>query len=268
MSTIAPTAVVDPTAQVGQDVTIGPGCVVAAGVIIGDGCELRANVYLAAGVELGRHNRCFANCVLGEEPQILGGSVGDTRLVIGDHNTFRENVTISPGSARGNGRTVIGHHNYFMIGSHIGHDCDVGDHAMIGNYAQVAGHCKLENHVWLSPWTGLQQFVTMGRFAYTGGFSAVFHDLPPFVRAAGAYPCTVRGLNVVGLRRAGFTPEAIAKLMEAYRRLFRRPTGEPFSRAVEELAGQDELDENVRHLVNFLRRSHQHRMGRYLELFR
>jgi UDP-N-acetylglucosamine acyltransferase len=265
---IAPTAVVDKTAQLGEDVSIGPGCVIGSNVVLSDGCELRANAYVAPDTILGRDNLVYANCVLGEEPQIVGAPETNAKLIIGDNNTFRENVTINGGSSRGQGQTVVGDNNYFMIGSHLGHDCEVEENCMIGNYVQMAGHIKLERNVWLNGFTAAQPFVTIGRFTYTAGMSTVHHDLPPFVRAGGAYPCEVRGLNVIGLQRAGFSEESIENLKQAYRRLYRRRDGKSIAHAVEELASEDGLDEHVRYLLAFLQRSHQHRSGRYRELSR
>lgn len=268
MAKIAPTAVIDTTAQLGEDVSIGPGCVIDPNVVLGDGCELRANVYIAHDTILGNHNLLYANCVLGEEPQIAGSLETDTKLIIGDNNTFRENVTVNGGSSRGEGQTVIGNNNYFMIGSHLGHDCYVEDHCMIGNYVQIAGHCKLERNVWLNGLTAAQPFVTIGRFTYTAGMSTIHHDLPPFVRAGGVYPCQVRGLNVIGLQRAEFPERSIQELMKAYRHIFRRRDKKSIVQIVAEFANENGLDENVRYLLDSLQRSHQHRSGRYLESLR
>lgn len=268
MAKIAPTAVVDKTAQLGQDVSIGPGCVIGPRVILGDGCELRANVYIAHDTILGNNNLFYANCVLGEEPQIVGELETDTKLILGNCNTLRENVTINGGSSRGQGQTVIGNNNYFMIGSHVGHDCEIENHTIIGNYVQIGGHCKLEDRIFLNAFTALQPFVTIGRFAFTAGMSAVYSDLPPFVRAAGRYPCTIRGLNIIGLQRAGFSQDSIENLRQAYRRLYQQSDGKAISQAVADLASENSLDENVHYLLDSLQRSHQHRMGRYRELAR
>ncbi len=268
MTQIASTAVVDKTAQLGTDVSIGPGCVIGPHVILGDGCELRAHVYISPDTIVGTNNLIYANCVLGEEPQIVGVPETDTKLIIGDNNTFRENVTINGGSSRGEGQTVIGNNTFFMTGSHIGHDCEIEDNGILGNYVQVGGHCKLEHNVFLNAITSLQPFVTIGRFTYTAGMSTVHHDLPPFVRAGGLYPCKVRGLNVIGLQRAGFLQDHIEHLMQAYRRLYRRRDGKSIAQAVEELASENGLDEHVRYLLEFLQHSHQHRSGRYRELSR
>ncbi len=267
MSNISPTAVVDKTAQLGEGVNIGPGCVIGAGAIIGDNCELKANVIVAAGVKIGSNNRIFANCVLGEEPQITGVKEPETELVIGSDNTLRENVTINRGSPVGSGKTVVGDRNYLMTGVHLGHDCCVENDVLIGNYSQIGGHCYIESNAVLSALCTMHQFVTFGRFAYAGGVSGMTHDIPPFMRVADAYPCSVRGINVIGLQRAGFTANQIKLLKNAYRVLFMRHDQDTLAQMVEQL-DQSNIDENVKYLIDFLRRKNQHPMGRYRELSR
>ena len=267
MTQIAPTAVVDKTARLGDDVSIGPGCVISPNVIIGDGCELKMNVYVAPGTTLGRNNRFFAHCVLGEEPQIIGKREPQTQLVVGDNNVFRENANVSRGSPKGSGKTVIGNDNYFMIGSHLGHDVEVEDHVVLTNYCQIAGHVKIERNVWLSAFASVHQFCTIGRYTYAAACSGICHDQPPFVRVSGIYPCELRSLNTIGLQRAGVPEAGIKALDRAFRRLFRR-RGVPLAAAVAELAAENSPDENVRYLLEFLQRTAQHRMGRYLELAR
>ena len=270
MAEVAPTAVVDATAQLGSDVRIGPGCVVGPAVVIGDRCELKANVVVCGGVRIGADNRIFANCVLGEEPQIVDEVAPQTELVIGDGNVFRENVTINRGSLRDAGKTIIGNNNYFMIGAHLGHDCHVEDGVLIGNYAMIGGHNKIERCAVVSALSGTHQFVTVGRFTYVAGSSGMSHDVPPFMRVSGIYPCQVRGLNVIGLRRGGVSEASIKLLNDCYRRLYRRRGGEALAQVVEKMlaAGAETLDDNVRYLLEFLQRSSQHRMNRYRELAR
>lgn len=268
MTQIASTATVDKAAQLGADVCIGPGCVIGPHAVIGEGSELKANVVITGRVTLGRQNRLFANCVLGEEPQRLGSHDTDGELVIGHHNTFREGVTIHPGSPVGDGKSIIGSHNYLMIGAHLGHDCHLEDNIVISNYTQISGHNKIEKNAWLSALCGTHQFVTIGRFAYVAGMSAIAHDVPPFLKVAGSYPCKIRGLNAIGLQRAGFSTDSIAALEKAYRRLYRRRGAATLAQAIDELANQEPLDKNVRYLLDALRRSSAHKLGRYRELAR
>jgi len=268
MTTTASTAVIDKTAQLGEDVVVGPGCVIGAGVEIGDGCELKANVIVAEGTRIGKNNRIFAGCVLGEEPQSLGLVEPETELIIGDNNTLREYVTIHRGSPDGGGKTIVGNNNFMMVGSHLGHDCLVEDNVVMTNYCQVSGHCKIETKAWISGHSALHQFVTIGRLAYVAGLSGVTHDIPPFMRAAGSYPCEVRGLNAVGLRRAGGSEESIEALSKVYRRLYGKRRDKNIVTTVEEMLANDGLDENVKYLLESLQRSFQHRMRRYLETLR
>jgi len=266
---IAATAVVDKTVELGAGALVGPGCVVEAGVVIGDDCELVANVMVCRGTRLGRGNRLFAGCVLGEAPQILGtdrAAAGE--LIIGEGNTFRECVTISRGSLLASGRTTVGNNNYLMAYSHLGHDVVLEDQTTLANCCQVSGHCRVERNVWLSGYAGTHQFVTIGRFAYAAGYSAMASDVPPFLKVSGNYPCIVRGLNRTGLLRAGFAAESIQALERAYRLLYRRKDGQTLAAAAAELARQDGLDENVRYLLESVQRSMQQRQGRYQEQFR
>ena len=268
MAKIAATAVVDKTAQLGRGVTIGPGCVIGPSVVIGDECELKANVYLARGTTLGKNNRIFAGVVLGEEPQSLGLHEPATELLIGDNNILREHVTIHRGSPEGGGKTIIGNNNFIMVGSHMGHDCMVEDNVVMVNNCHIGGHNKIERNAWLSGGTSTHQFVTIGQRAFTAGYSGVDHDIPPFVRAAGVRPCQIRGLNVVGLQRAGFSEDSIKALKNAYRCLYQRREGKSIVAVVEKMLCEDGLDENVKYLLESLQRSSQHRMMRYLELSR
>ena len=268
MTQIAETAVVDKTAEIDRDVIVGPGCVIGPDAVVERGCELKANVFLAPGVRLGKANRIFANCVLGEEPQILNQVAAQTNLVIGDNNILRENVTINRGSSHGSGETVVGNGCYFMTGAHVGHDCEIEDEVVLCNDAQIGGHVKLERKVWMGSLCGVHQFCTVGRYAYIAGMSAVGRDIPPFVRAAGSYPCRTRGVNTIGLERAGFSAESIEALKKIYMQLFRRSNDASFAELLEELSARRDHDEHVRCLLDFMSRSSRHPLGRFREQFR
>jgi UDP-N-acetylglucosamine acyltransferase len=268
MSRIASTAVVDSSAQLGEEIIIGPGCIIEGDVVIGDHCELRGNVFIASGSRLGRNNRIFANGVLGEEPQILGLRGPKTELIIGDNNTFRENVIISRGSPRGEGKTWVGNDNFFMIGSHIGHDCQVEDYTVIGNYCQIGGHSKIEHHAWLSANSGTSPFVTIGCYGYMAAYAGTTHDIPPYVRASGLYPCEVRGVNVIGLQRAGMDEQAIQAIERAYRQVYRQDTSRNIAAAVAELLAEENLNPHAKYMLESIQRTLKHRYNRYRETFR
>lgn len=268
MAQIAPTACVDASAELAGDVVVGPGCVIGAGVRIGPGCVLKANVMVCDGVEIGSDNRFFANVVIGEEPQMLRPESRSTELRIGDHNVFRENVTVHRGSSAGTGRTVIGSHCFLMAGSHVAHDCEVADHVILSNGSLLSGHVKIEERAWIGAISGIHQFTTIGRYAYIGGHSGVLRDVPPYVRAVGCYPLEIRGINTVGLQRAGIAASDIAALKRAYLRMYKRREGRSFDVELEAMLSEGSDNEYVSYFLESLRRSSQHRLGRYMELNR
>ena len=267
MTHIHPSADVHSNVRLADDVTIGPNCVIKSGVSIGSGTTLDANVVIGEDVEIGQKNSFFSNCSIGGQPQVLGldadSKIG--RLVIGDNNTFREQVTIHPSIYAGE-FTKIGNQNLLMIGVHIGHDCILEDKIVMSNYVQISGHCKIETGVWLSGMVLLHQFVTVGRWCYASGLAGVNHDVPPFLIISGHYPSKVRGINKRGVKRAGLTENQQKKIFDAYKRLYRQP-GALLENA-KALAAEDGLDENVRAMVDTIIKSSKQRFGRYLEIFR
>ncbi|MHC4618440.1 MAG: acyl-ACP--UDP-N-acetylglucosamine O-acyltransferase [Planctomycetota bacterium] len=267
MIQIHSTAVVHEGARLGRDVKIGPYCIIDRGVSIGDASVLEANVVIGKDVAIGRNNHLSANCSIGGTPQVIGMSpdaeIG--RLVIGDRNTIREQVTIHPSIYQGE-CTKIGNDNLLMIGVHIGHDCIIEDKIILSNYAQISGHCKIETGVWLSGMVLLHQFVTIGRWCYAAGLAGINHDIPPFLIVSGHYPPKVRGVNKRGLVRAGFSEQQQQNIFEAYQMLYRR--GGALLENAKALAQKNGLDENVRAMVDMITRSSEQRFGRYLEIFR
>ena len=264
---IHPSAVIEKTARLGQNVIIGPNCVVDEGVVIGDGTVLDANVVIGRNVKIGKNNQFYANCAIGRPPQMLGmGAQTQTgRLEIGDNNTIREQVTIHP-SIYPDKVTSVGSGNLLMVGVHLGHDCLVEDQIVMSNYCQLSGHCRIETGVWLSGMVGAHQFVTFGRWCYAAGLSGINHDVPPFVIVSGHYPPEVRSVNKKGLVRAGFTEQQQDLIMEAFKKIYKGDG--VFLDRVKALATEDGLDENVRYMVESIMRSSEHRFGRHLEQFR
>jgi len=267
MIEIHPQAVVHKSAELEDGVRIGPNCVVGENVTIGAGTVLEANVVVYNNVGLGRDNHLYPSCVIGAPPQIL--DLNDRtelgRVVIGDRNTFREQVTIHP-SIHKDRCTKIGSENLLMVGVHIGHDCTLEDKIVMSNYVQVAGHCKIETGVWLSGVVCVHQFCTLGKWSYAAGMSGINRDIPPFLMISGHYPLKVRGVNKRGLVRAGLTEEQQRQIYEAFERLYRR--GGTLLENAKNLAKEDGLDENVRSMIDAIINSSKHRFGRYLELFR
>jgi UDP-N-acetylglucosamine acyltransferase len=216
---IHPSAVIDPDAEIGPDVRIGPYSIIEGPVHLGEGTVIESHACLCGPLTLGRDNFVGHGAVLGKSPQHKGYRGEATFLRVGDGNVIREHVTIHRGTLQGGGETRIGDRNLFMIGSHVGHDCQVGDGCTLVNGALVAGHVTLSDGCILSGHSAVQQRVRVGRLAMLSGLGSSSKDIPPFVLQQG-YNC-VTGLNVIGLRRAGVTNEAIAALREAFRILYK-----------------------------------------------
>ena len=219
MTTIHPTALVSPDAQVGVQVSIGPFAIVEAGARVGDRCQIGARVSIKSGTTRGEENQMFESAVIGGLPQHLraGQQVGSLR--IGRANLIRENVTIHR-AFRPEGTTVLGDENMVMINTHIAHDCVIGSHTILANNVMLAGHVEVDDRAYLSGAVGIHQFCRVGRLAMVGGQSRITRDVPPFVTVDGESSCVV-GLNVIGLRRAGMTSQELSEIKAAYRVLYR-----------------------------------------------
>lgn len=268
MAQVHPSAVIAERVELGEGVIIGPNCVIESDVKIGAGTRLSSNVVIGRDVQIGRNNQFFPNCVIGGTPQVLGVGSDTERgkLLLGNGNTIRENITIHPSIYPGQ-FTRIGNNNLLMIGAHIGHNCLLEDNTIISNCVQISGHCRIERGVWLSGMVALHQFVTIGKWCYAAGLAGINRDIPPFLIVSGHYPPKVRGVNKRGLVRAGLDEEQQKKIFEAYRRLY-RSTSTPLLESAKALAQEDSLDENVKAMVDAIMRSSEHRFGRYLEKFR
>lgn len=216
---IHPSAVIDPGAQLGTDVEIGPYSVVGAGVVIGDGCVLQSHVVIEGEVRLGRANQIGHGTVIGSAPQDLSFKKETrSRVEIGDGNIFREHCTVHRGTAEGSA-TVIGSHNFLMVGAHVGHNCRIGDRAVLANNCLLGGHVHVADRAFLGGGSVYHQFIRVGRLVITQGNSGFGQDIPPFV--IGAQRNEVAGLNVIGLRRAGFSPAERDEIKRAFRLLYR-----------------------------------------------
>ena len=229
--------IVHPTSVIEDDVEIGPDC------------EIGAYVVIKRFTKIGARNRIFEHAVVGGEPQDLKFLGERSYLEIGDDNVIREFCTLH--RANGEGETTrIGSRNFFMVGVHIAHNCVIGDDNILANEVALAGHITLEDHVFISNNVGAHQFVRMGRYAMVGGKSKIVQDVLPFFITDGN-PARLRGVNSVGLRRAGFSEAERRALKDAYRALFR--SAMPIAEALDQLNASD--DENVKHLIAFIRGS-------------
>ena len=228
---------------------IHPTAIIEDNVEIGPDCEIAAYAVIKRYTRLGARNRVFEHAVIGGEPQDVKFRGETSYLEIGDDNIIREYCTFH--RANGEGETTsIGSRNFFMVGVHVAHNCEIGDDNIFANEVALAGHIRVEDHVFLSNNVGAHQFVRMGRYAMIGGKSKIVQDVLPFFITDGN-PSRLRGVNSVGLRRGGFSEEERRALKEAYKLLFRSTM--PIQDALRELEQVD--DENVAHLVKFIRSS-------------
>jgi UDP-N-acetylglucosamine acyltransferase len=220
MARVHATALVDAAAELADDVEVGPYAVVGPQVRIGAGSSIGAHAVLAGRTTIGRDNRIFPHAVIGGAPQDKKYAGEDTELVIGDGNTIREFCTFNIGTGQGGGVTRIGSDNWIMAYAHVAHDCRVGDHCILANAVTLGGHVELGDWVILGGLTAVHQFVRVGSHAMAGGGSILVQDLPPFVICNGN-PAAAHGLNSEGLKRRGFSAEAIATLRRAYKTVYK-----------------------------------------------
>ena len=218
---IADTACVDPRADLADDVEVGPYCVIGPDVTLGRGTRLIAHACIQGWTTLGEGNVVHPFAVIGGEPQDVSFRGSQTRVEIGDHNVIREGVTIHRGSEKEQGVTRIGSNNLLMVNVHVAHDCVIDDRVIIANNTILGGHGHVESFVTISGGVGIHPFVSIGSYGYVGALSRIYHDVPRFMIIDGN-PSKVRCINVVGLRRHGISPEAIAALHEAHRLFIER----------------------------------------------
>jgi UDP-N-acetylglucosamine acyltransferase len=242
---IHPTAIVVPAADLGPGTVVGPYCVIAADVVLGSGCWLQHHVTLSGPMRAGPRNKFYAYCSIGQQTQDLKYAGEPTYLEIGDENTFREFCTVNR-STRGDGATRIGSCGNFLAYSHVGHDCTVGNSVVFSNNGTLAGHVTVGDNAVIGGLTAIHQFCRIGRFAITGGCSKIVQDVPPFMIADGN-PAEVRGINLVGLERAGFAPESVKWIKEAFRLIYRSKynTRQALEAMRQELPASDEINQIV-----------------------
>lgn len=221
MSRIHPTALIDSRAKIADDVSIGPYSIIGPDVEIGAGCEIGPHVVINGPTLLGQRNRIFQFASVGEACQDKKYAGEPTRLVIGDDNVVRESVTLHRGTVQDRGETTIGSRNLFMAYAHVGHDCVIGNDCIFANAATLAGHVKIGNFAILGGLSAIHQFCHMGDHAMAGGGSIITKDIAAYVIVNGN-PAETHGLNLVGLRRRGFSKEAIKALSQAYKLVFRQ----------------------------------------------
>jgi len=249
---IHPTAIIDPGAKIGDNVSIGPYCIIEADTVIGDDCVLKSHVVVASHTEIGQANKIYPFASIGEDPQDKKYADEPTRLVIGDHNTIREYVTINRGTVDDEGITTVGSHNWIMAYVHIAHDCVLGDHTILANCSSLAGHVHVGDHVILGGFTKLHQFCRVGAHAFTAMDSGFQKDVPPFVMAQGN-PAKPRAINFEGLKRRGFDKTRIAAIKQAYRIIYKSDL--KLEQAMVELEALAKESADVQLMVDFIKTS-------------
>jgi UDP-N-acetylglucosamine acyltransferase len=250
---IHPTAIIDPKAEIGEGVEIGPYGVIEKGVSIGEGTRIGSHVVIREGTHIGKRCQILQFASIGEAPQAIFYRGEKTSLFIGDQNIVREFVTLHRGTVKGGGKTVIGNDNFFMAYAHVAHDCQIGNQVVLVNGATLGGHIIIENHAIISGLSAVHHFCRIGTYAFVSGLTGVTLDIPPYTLAAGDR-AKLFGLNTVGLKRADFSEETIKALKKAYRIIFR--SGLTLEKAMKRVK-EDEISKTpeVQHLLQFIQHS-------------
>jgi UDP-N-acetylglucosamine acyltransferase len=246
---IHPTAIISERASLGRLVTVGPYSTIEPDTTIGDRCQILSHVTIRRFSTLGPDNLIHEGAVIGGEPQDLSFAGGESRLTIGARNRIREGASINRAAAPGS-ETAVGSDCFIMAGAHVAHDCKLGDRVIVANNVALAGHVEIQDDAFLSGGVVVHQFCRVGKLAMIGGNSKIVQDCLPFIITDGM-PGRARGLNLVGLRRAGFRSTEIQTLKLAYRILLR--SGLTLERAIDELAALGAP--SVEHLISFVKKS-------------
>jgi len=249
---IHPTAIIDPDAQLAPDVEVGPYTVIGPQVVIGRGTKIGPQVVIERATEIGEECRIMQFAAIGAPPQDLKFRGEETKVIIGNRNTIREFVTIHRSTTADIGVTILGDNNLIMAYCHIAHNCKLGNNIVMANAANLAGHIHVDDYAIIGGLTGVHQFVRIGAHAMIGGCSAVSQDVPPYVLAEGNR-ARLHGLNLTGLKRRNFSPEAIQALRTAYRILFRSPLR--LQEAIAKIRAELPDLAEVRYLLSFLEHS-------------
>lgn len=256
---IAETAIVDPRAELGADVEIGPFCVVDGDVVIGPGTRLVGHITVTGRTTIGAHNVIFPHAVIGTDPQDVSYRGEPTQVFVGDHNIIREGVTINRATLKEEGLTVVGSHCYLMANCHVAHDCRLGDRIIMANGTLLGGHVHIHDDATLSGGAAVHHFTTIGQFSFVSGLSRVLHDVPPYMLVDGM-PARPRCVNVIALKRNQFPAEVIEALAEAHRLFYRARVGLDHAREI--LRTQEQLVPAVNHLLTFIQNQQEGRHGR------
>ncbi|MBM3468290.1 MAG: acyl-ACP--UDP-N-acetylglucosamine O-acyltransferase [Alphaproteobacteria bacterium] len=258
MSQIHPTALIDSKAQLGNDVKIGPFCCVGPDVVLGDNVTLISHVTIAGRTQIGSGTIIYPFASIGHPPQDLKYNGESSQLLIGENNKIREYVTLQPGTEGGGMLTQIGNNNLFMVASHVAHDCKIGNHVIMANGATLGGHVEIDDYAIIGGLSAVHQFVRIGAHAIIGGMSGVENDVIPYGHVKGER-AHLSGLNLVGLKRRGFSTDSIQVLRNAYQELF-EGTAPTLSDRVDVVADKYAESEDVMQIISFIKHDSHRRL--------
>lgn len=251
MENIHPTAIIDPEAELAEDVSVGPFSIIGPNVKINSGTQIGSHVVIDGHTEIGSNCIISPGAIIGTPPQDLSYKGEPTKVIIGNNTQIREYVTINRASGE-DGVTRIGENCLLMINVHVAHNCQLGDNVIIANTTQLAGYVQVDDYAFISGIVVVHQFVHIGKMAIISGFSGTRQDIPPFSITDGR-PAVVRGVNRVGLRRRGFSRDEINNLRKAFRIIWFEKNN--MSQSIEKIKNEVNIDDHVQHLIDFIQNS-------------
>ena len=259
-SNIHPTAIIDPSASIDASVMVGPYCVIGKDVVIGEGTILLNHVTVQCNTTIGSENKIFPYSVIGGDPQDKKYAGEETTLTIGDDNEIREHVTIHRGTGKGGGTTAVGNRNLLMVGTHVAHDCILGNDIVIANQVMLAGHIHVDDCATVGGGAGINQFSRVGRCAYVGGLARITKDVPPYMIVEGT-PAEARAVNVVAMSRRGYSDAEIEAVKDGFKRIFKE-NGSSFDERIQSLSESYPEFECVQCLCDAMKLSASGKHGR------
>jgi len=265
---ISPLALIEPGAQLGDDIEIGPFSLIGSNVSIGDGCVIHNNVTITGHTTIGQRNRIFPGAVIGGEPQDYCYSGGATTVEIGDDNLFREGVTVNRGADKEDGATRIGHRNFLMSNAHVAHNCHVFNNTILTNGVLLAGHVHVHDYAIVSGNSAVSHFCTLGTGSFVGGMCRVVQDVPPYMMSVSADDPTIATVNIVGMKRRGISDSTINLIRKTFKLIYREHKNVTETRAIlmEELDGAFPIE--LMSLLNFIEWTGKGKNGRGREIVR
>ena len=254
-------AIISSNAKISKKIKIGPFCIIEDGVSIEEGCELISHVHLCGNTKIGKNNKFFPYSAIGTIPQDLKYSGEDSKLVIGENNTFRENVTVNPGTKNGGMVTKIEDNCLFMVGSHIAHDCKISSNVILANNATLAGHVVINNNAIVGGLSAVHQFVNIGKYAMIGGMSGVESNIIPYGLYLGIRD-NLRGLNIIGLKRKKIETKTINKIREIFLKIFHKSNS--LEKNIENLNREEKSILEVSEIIDFITLNLKRGICRYI----